>query len=186
MNNLPCIQEQVGCRAYWNPDFLPSAHQSSSSALEVGFLHYRAGWGLIREEWAPAETCFLLSSLYSQPPLSERSRSVKNVSWYPNSMPYCGQQPTPFLGLQLSLSAHSVQFSSVAQSCPTLCDPHGLQHVEPPCPSPIPRVYSNSVSIESVMPSNHLILHHPLLIPPSIFPSIRVFSNGLLLFFCLN
>ena len=33
------------------------------------------------------------------------------------------------------------------------------------------------VSIESVMPSNHLSLCHPLLLPPSIFPSIRVFSN---------
>ena len=33
------------------------------------------------------------------------------------------------------------------------------------------------MSIESVMPSNHLILYHPLLLPPSIFPSIRVFTN---------
>ena len=33
------------------------------------------------------------------------------------------------------------------------------------------------MSIESVMPSNHLILYRPLLLPPSIFPSIRVFSN---------
>ena len=33
------------------------------------------------------------------------------------------------------------------------------------------------ISIESVMPSNHLVLCHPLLVPPSIFPSIRVFSN---------
>ena len=33
------------------------------------------------------------------------------------------------------------------------------------------------MSIESVMPSNHLILCHPLLLPPSIFPSFRVFSN---------
>ena len=33
------------------------------------------------------------------------------------------------------------------------------------------------MSIESVMPSNHLILFHPLLLPPSIFPRIRVFSN---------
>ena len=37
------------------------------------------------------------------------------------------------------------------------------------------------MSIESVMPSNHLILCHPLLLPPSIFPSIRVFSNELIL-----
>ena len=33
------------------------------------------------------------------------------------------------------------------------------------------------MSIESVMPSNHLILYHPLLLPPSIFPSTRVFSS---------
>ena len=56
--------------------------------------------------------------------------------------------------------------------------PHGLQHTRPPCPSPTPIVYSNS-SIESVMSSNHLILWRPLLLPPSIFPSIRVFSNEL-------
>ena len=37
------------------------------------------------------------------------------------------------------------------------------------------------LSIESVIPSNHLILCHPLLLPPSIFPSIRVFSNELVL-----
>ena len=36
---------------------------------------------------------------------------------------------------------------------------------------------SRLMSIESVMPSNHLILCHPLLLPPSIFPHIRVFSN---------
>ena len=76
-----------------------------------------------------------------------------------------------------SLEFISVQFSSVAQSYPTFCDPvvcntpcAGL-----PCPSPTPRTYLKSC-IELVMPSNHLILCHPLL-PPSIFPSIRVFSN---------
>ena len=68
-----------------------------------------------------------------------------------------------------------VHFSSVTQLCPTL-RPHGLQHTRPPCPLPTPRVYSNS-SIELVMPSNHLILCHPLLLLPSIFPSIRVFSD---------
>ena len=67
-----------------------------------------------------------------------------------------------------------LQFSSVAQSCPTLCDPMN---------------YSTSLSItnswsllklifiESVMPCNHLIFFWPLLFLPSIFPSIRVFSN---------
>ena len=41
------------------------------------------------------------------------------------------------------VSCCSVQFSSVTQLCPTL-QPHGLQHARPPCPSPTPRVYSNS------------------------------------------
>ena len=67
------------------------------------------------------------------------------------------------------------QFSSVAQSCPTLCDP--LDCSTPGFPL---HRYSRSLlklmSIESVMPSSHHILRR-LLLPPSIFPSIRVFSN---------
>ena len=55
--------------------------------------------------------------------------------------------------------------------------PHGLQHTRPPCPSPTPGVYPKFMSIELVMPSNHLILCCPLIFAPSIFPSIRVFSN---------
>ena len=53
---------------------------------------------------------------------------------------------------------------------------HGLQHARLPCPSPAPRVSSNS-STESVMPSSHLILYCPLLLLPSVLPSIRVFSK---------
>ena len=47
--------------------------------------------------------------------------------------------------------------------------PHGLQHPRLPCPSPSPGI--------CLIPSNHLIVCHPLLLLPSIFPSIRVFSN---------
>ena len=54
--------------------------------------------------------------------------------------------------------------------------PHGLQHVRPPYPSPTPRVHSNSCPSKA-MPSNHFILCLPLLLLPSIFPRIRVFSN---------
>ena len=54
---------------------------------------------------------------------------------------------------------------------------HELQHARPPCPSPTPRVHPKPMFIESVMPSNHLILCRLLLLLPSIFPSIRVFSN---------
>ena len=56
--------------------------------------------------------------------------------------------------------------------------PSGLQDVMLPCPSLSPRICSNSWSIESMMLSNHLILHHPLLLLPSILPNIRVFSSG--------
>ena len=56
--------------------------------------------------------------------------------------------------------------------------PHGLQHARPPCPSPTPRVYSNSCPLNQwCHPTKHLILCHPLLLLPSIFPNIRVFSN---------
>ena len=54
--------------------------------------------------------------------------------------------------------------------------PHESQHTRPPCPSPTPRVHW-LMSIKSMMPSRHLILCHPLLLLPSIFPTIRVFSS---------
>ena len=56
--------------------------------------------------------------------------------------------------------------------------PQGLQHARLPCPSPTPRACSNSCPSELVMPSNHLILCCPLLLLPSTFPSIKVFSSG--------
>ena len=55
--------------------------------------------------------------------------------------------------------------------------PHEPQHARPPCPSATPGVYPNSCLLSCVMPSNHLILYCPLLLLPSIFPSIRVFLN---------
>ena len=54
--------------------------------------------------------------------------------------------------------------------------PHRQQHAWLPCPSWTPKAYK-LMAIESVMPSNHLILCHPLLLLPAIFPSIRVFSS---------
>ena len=98
-----------------------------------------------------------------------------------------------------------VQFSSVAQSCPTLCDP--MDHSTPGLPvhhqlpeptqthvnwvgdviqpshsllSPVHHQLLELLklmSIESVKPTNHLMLCCPLLLLPSIFPRIRVFSN---------
>ena len=60
--------------------------------------------------------------------------------------------------------------SSVQSLSRVYLRPHGMQHARPPCPSPTPRV-PKLMSIELVMPSNHLILCHPLLLLPSIFPT---------------
>ena len=76
-----------------------------------------------------------------------------------------------------SKSYTSVQFSSVQFSRSVMSDsfqPHELQHARPPCPSPTPGVYPNSCP--SSQSTNHLILCHPLLLLPSIFPNIGVFS----------
>ena len=71
----------------------------------------------------------------------------------------------------------SVQFSSVAQSCLTLSDPMDCSTLGFPVCITNSRNLLKLMSIELVMPSNHLILCRPLLLLPSIFPSIRVFSN---------
>ena len=78
-------------------------------------------------------------------------------------------------GVRTSWYQHSVQFSSVAQSCPTHWI-HESQHARPPCPSPTASL-PKPMSVESVTSSNHLILCHSLLLLPSMFPSIRVFAN---------
>ena len=69
----------------------------------------------------------------------------------------------------------NLQFSSVAHSCPTLCDPMNRSTPGLPDHHQLPE-FTQTQSIESVMPSSHLILCRLLLLPP-IPPSIRVFSN---------
>ena len=70
----------------------------------------------------------------------------------------------------------SFQFSSAAQSCPTLCNPMDCSTPGFPVHHELPEL-TQPLSLESVMSSNHLILCHSHLLLPSIFPSIRVFSN---------
>ena len=96
-------------------------------------------------------------------------------------------QPTQCLGLVSAyfyghfdnLVTHpprSDQIRSVAQSCPTLCDPMNRSTLG----LPVHHQLQSSLrltSIESVMPSSHLILCRPLLLLPPISPGIRVFSN---------
>ena len=74
----------------------------------------------------------------------------------------------------ITVNIHS--FSSVTRSCPALCDP--MDCSTPCCPvhHQLPKPAQTHVH-RGIMPSHHLILCCLLLLPPSIFPSIRVFSS---------
>ena len=85
------------------------------------------------------------------------------------------RQEIAFLGF-CPVTYHSVQFSSVTQSCLTLCDPMNCSTPGLPVHHQLPE-FTQTQSTESVMPSSHLILCRPLLFLPPIPPSLRVFSN---------
>ena len=70
--------------------------------------------------------------------------------------------------------SYTVQFSRSLMS--DSLQPHGPQHTRPPCPSPTPGFYPNSCPLGWWYHPTQVILCHPLL-PPSVFPSIRAFSN---------
>ena len=91
----------------------------------------------------------------------------------------------PIIFIQTQFISMSVQFSSVSQSCLTL---HLTLGNTMDCSTPGFPVHHKSWSllklmfIELVTPSKHIILCHPLLLMPSNFPSIRVFSNESVIF----
>ena len=75
------------------------------------------------------------------------------------------------------LKSISLCYCSVTKTCPTSLRSHELQHTRLLCPLLPPKSLLRFMSIELVMPSNQLILCHPLFLLPSTFPTIRVFSN---------
>ena len=82
-----------------------------------------------------------------------------------------------FLPYLLKMWFSSVQFISVTQLCLTLCDPMDCSMPGLPVNHQLLAFLTKLMSIDLVMPSNNLILCCPLLLLPSIFPSISVFSN---------
>ena len=146
----------------------PGSH--TSEAADKGILSCQS-FQLLLQNSLPVNILLLwkLHQLSFSPhlPLSQPSAYCRNSTvpaeclnflWHSNSKPPPPSDQSPETWT-LNLSQGSVQFGSVAQSCPT---PRGLLKL---------------MSIELVMPSNHLILCRTLLLLPSIFPSIRVFSN---------
>ena len=112
-----------------------------------------------------AERCSCVESLGCKPSLKRLTEVVRSVN---NNF---------FLS---DSSKSALQFRAVQFSHSVVSDyvrPHGPQHARPPCLITNPWSLLKLMTIESVMPSNHLILCRPLLFLPSIFPSITVFSN---------
>ena len=147
-------------------------------------------WQVMELLWTPCLSRALLQALTDSERLSSRLEPVVVWSWVGKEFPDVRQKEREIkfirvgdtvrtvgqLKGELMLSrGPSVQFSRSVVS--DSLQPHGLQHTRPIYPSPTPRVYSN------LCPSSQW--HHPttsscrpLLLPPSIFPRIRVFSNG--------
>ena len=78
------------------------------------------------------------------------------------------EQNDSVINQSVSQFSHSVVSDSL--------QPHGLQHARLPCHHQLLE-FTKLMSTESVMPSSRLIFCHPLLLLPSVFPSIRFFSN---------
>ena len=112
-------------------------------------------------------TC-LLRNLYAGEEATVRTRHGI-MNWF--KIGKGGQQGCILSPCLFNFYAELVQFSHSVVS--DSLQSRGLQLARPSCPSPTPGV----MSIESVMPSSHVILCCSLLLPPSIFPSIRVFSK---------
>ena len=152
-----------------------------------GLLHYRQTLYHLSHQGSPSPriflfkcTCYVVLCLLTQScltlqpmdcsPLSSRCPWGFSMQEYWSGLPCLPLKFICIITIVVS-SERWFQFSSVAQSCLTLYD-SGPQHARHPCPSPTLRACS-----EFVMPSNQLILCCPLLLLPSIFTSIRVFSK---------
>ena len=119
---------------------------------------------------------FTIAKACRQPKCPSTEEWIKKKMWYIHTMEHYSaikkKEITPFAATWID----RVQFSSVAQSYPTLCDPINRSMPGLPIHHQLPE-FTQTHAIELMMPSNHLILCCPLLLLPSIFPSIKVFSN---------
>ena len=102
-----------------------------------------------------------------------KTKRKRGLRWQQSQHHWASEPATVAAHVQTVQFSHSVVSDSLW--------PQGLQHARLPCPSPTPGVYSNT-SIQSVMPSNHLIFCRPLFLLPSVFPCIRVFSSKSVLY----
>ena len=160
------------------PTRLPSPWDSLGKNTGVG-CHFLLQCMKVKSESEVAQSCLTLSDLMdcSLPGSSVHGIfQARVLEWGAIAFYDCFLYLQPFLFLLCEILSFPLLFLSSVQSCPTLCDPMVCSMPGFPVH---PQLLESLklMSIESVMPSNHLILCHLLLLPPSIIPSIRVFSN---------
>ena len=147
------LRRQAGLRELW------FAGPKACRLLELRLMGLAASQ-YVESRWTSDQTCVSCTGGFLSTVSPEKSRvlttSVCLVNYY---------------SIQ-----HDTQFSSVAQSCLTLCDPMDCSTPGFPVHHQLPELAQTHVH-RVVMPSNHLILLHLLLLLPSVFPSIRIFSN---------
>ena len=141
-----------------------------------------ATWGCLTPSHSQLCTLFFnFASCSTWPHLSLTTSNLVGSFQRTNGLPKFYYHFLPNRNLSIFLRVINIEqrplfhrISSVAQLCPTLWDP--TNHNMPGLPVHHPWSPSKPMSIESVRPSNHLILCRPLLLLPSIFPSIRVWK----------
>ena len=129
-------------------------------------FHHPSGWWKVKNVQCLYKAFYKIRHLLNVLPLSH-DQVCRTHTFHVH---FYTQQPVS------SPSSRWGQFSPVAQSCPTICDPMDCSTPGLPVHHQLPELAQTHIHRVSD-PSNHLILGHPLLLPPSIFPSIRVFSN---------
>ena len=163
----------------------------------LGFLHSKNGWAYgqwyfsnRKWKWSHSVMSNSLRPMNCSPPSSSihgilQARILECVAISfsrGSSWPRDRTQVSHIAGKRLIIgNGIFFQLSSVIQLCPTLYDTMDCSMPSFPVHHQLPELTQTHV-IESVMPSNHLILCCPLLLPPSIFPSISVFSTEIGLF----
>ena len=160
---MACVRGLCRCRRLWNVQngcwfYARCFQQAGAFHQEHPFSHCGQNQTSI-SEFSPLfqGVCNFLKRNAKRIPLLLVLRRGCSTGWY-----------LLLLREVVFLFSHSVVSDSLQL--------HGLQHARFPCPLLYPGACS-LMSIESVMSPNPLILCHPILFQPSIFPSIRVFSN---------
>ena len=110
-------------------------------------------------------------------------QEASQVVWYSHLFKNFPQVVVIHTAKALAQSMQQKQMFSWNSAFSDSLRPHELQHSRLPCHSPSPWCLLRFMSIKSVIPSNHLIVFHPLLLPP-IFPSIRSFPMSQLFTSC--